>query len=309
MNHRKAILVVMLAGTVVGGCDMSGMSQPMGMVPRSEYDRALADAKSQRAEVARQQGEAQKWQRQAQQDRQLVEQVRGETSKILDTVREEGQARSAKMPSLEQANEDLVTRIQGLGKRVRDLEADLSRAAQENKSVQEENRQLRAQKAPVIAPTVAARPAEGAEKPAVVEVKAPPVVAPAPPLLSGEEQERQRLLAQAAKELSEAKAVLGSTSPVGPGEGMSSSPASRPAEVAPAAPGLGGTVTEVRGAKVKISLGARNGLRRDTRMYVHRGSEFIGVLQLSAIEDQTAEGIVDGRLSANVGDQAVVFGD
>jgi hypothetical protein len=33
------------------------------------------------------------------------------------------------------------------------------------------------------------------------------------------------------------------------------------------------------------------------------------VLQLTTIDDQTAEGIVDGRLSAAVGDQAVVFGD
>ncbi|MCY2926179.1 MAG: hypothetical protein NT031_12200 [Planctomycetota bacterium] len=127
MNHRRTILLLGalgLAGAIAGGCDMSDMSsmnQSMGVVSRAEYDRALADAKQQRAEAARQQAEAQKWQAQSQQDRQLVEQIRGETGKIFETLREEGQAKSDKVPALQQANEDLVTRIQGLGKRVRDL--------------------------------------------------------------------------------------------------------------------------------------------------------------------------------------------
>ncbi|MCY2926180.1 MAG: hypothetical protein NT031_12205 [Planctomycetota bacterium] len=126
---------------------------------------------------------------------------------------------------------------------------------------------------------------------------------PAAPL-SAAQQERQRLFAAATKELGEAKAALD-----GGATGELVGAASRPAESAQASPGLAGAVTEARGAKVKIALGARNGLRSDTRMYVHRGSQFIGVLQLTTIEDQTAEGVVDGRMSANVGDQAVVFGD
>ncbi len=298
-----------LAGAIMGGCDVSGISQPAGMIPRAEYNRALADAKQQREEAARQRAEAQKWQAQAQQDRQLVEQLRSETGKIFETLREEGQAKSAKVPSLQQANEDLVGRIHSLGKRAKELESDLSRAVQEYKSIQEENRVLRAGKTGEAQATIAPAPAAA---PAVSVVGSTP------------EQERQRLLAQAAKELGEVKDMLAgggkgevsaTTQPSGGlSEADSSSATTRRADLGsatsrPAAAGLGGAVIEARGARAKIALGARDGLRKETRMYIHRGSQFIGVLQLTTIDDQTAEGIVDGRLSAAVGDQAVVFGD
>ena len=306
---------------IVGGCDTSQMEQSTLLVTRTEHNRVVAEAKKQKDEADRQRAEAQKWKDQATADHQLLEQVRGETGKIFDTLREEEQAKTAKVPSLQQANEDLVDRIHSLGKRVQNLEKDLAGAAKECKSLQEENQQLRGAKAPeAVAPSVVAPP-----------VVMPPVVVPAPgpvaaPVaVSAGDRERQRLLAEAARELGEAKAVLAApekgqpsppaTQPVEGGEAGGVSPAnsgaaaSRPANVAPAAPGLKGAVVEARGARVRINLGAQNGLRKDTHMYVHRGSQFIGVLQLTTIEDQAAEGLVDGRLSAIVGDEAVVFGD
>ncbi|MCY2930260.1 MAG: hypothetical protein NTV86_12340 [Planctomycetota bacterium] len=183
----------------------------------------------------------------------------------------------------------------------------------------------------VVSPTSV--PAQGAQKPAaavIVTATTRPAPGPAAPAagMTPAQRERQRLLDEAAKALREAKEALGDPLPGegaegtkgaqgGTGEsprgaGGSSSEGTAPAAAAangPAAAGLAGDVTVVKWAQVPINLGSRNGLKKETRMYVHRGSQFIGVLQLTTVEAQSAQGIVDGRLSAAIGDQAVVFGE
>jgi cell shape-determining protein MreC len=121
------------------------------------------------------------------------------------------------------------------------------------------------------------------------------------PVAAADPEERSRLLAQAEEELRQAKAALEKL------ETVMGSPASMPA-TADAPPGkkaIRGAVLVVRGATVVIDIGSQDGLRKDTPLEVYRGEQFIGVLRLTAVGENTAEGLLDGRVGANEGDKVV----
>jgi len=273
MNRVRAILLLAPLTALIGGCDGPVSSRPAGMVPRADYDRAAAEAGKEKSEAARYRAEAE-------QLRQTIEQARRETGKIFNTLKEQEEAKTQRLPALERANLDLVAQVHRLQGQVQELKTQLADARRQYQTLQRENQLLRMVMAQSGRLAAATQPA---------------------PVAAADPEERSRLLAQAEEELRQAKAALEKL------ETVMGSPASMPA-TADAPPGkkaIRGAVLVVRGATVVIDIGSQDGLRKDTPLEVYRGEQFIGVLRLTAVGENTAEGLLDGRVGANEGDKVV----